>query len=405
MRGTGLARHGRALLNKVHSRLSTLDRLYAYAALLGLTSVGLALATLALFGRASTWGITTGESKIGGLVWASAIDPGIARTLYYREFPLASPLTDPSQSIVFGILLGSLIASLSLGEFGIRHIPNAWMALQAVVGGFLLGYGARLALGCNIGNFLSAWASAGLNALSFTAGMLPGIWVGSKLVERVFLPRAGPATQVSIAPSKGLRLSLLAASIAAALLYVSTASPQAALWLAFGAAFGAIGYLSKICWATGLRELVAPAYGSGRMASAVAISIAVYSLGIWALYVAGYPVSLALAKGAGQIQILLGGLIFGIGMGLSGTCIFSSEWRAGGGSVYSLLVFASTVFIGMPILAYHYEWWKAALPQPLPSVSLYNIIGAAAIVPTLVFTSLIALPKILQKRPTPRDVS
>lgn len=73
-------------------------RLYIYGAVFGLASIGITAATAAVTGKALLWGITTGESKLGGLA-----------------------------------------ASLSLGEFGLRHFPNRWMLLQAVVGGFLLG--------------------------------------------------------------------------------------------------------------------------------------------------------------------------------------------------------------------------------------------------------------------------
>lgn len=367
--------------------------LYMYAIAFGLASVGITAVTTALTGRGPLWGITTGESKLGGLVWASLVDPGIAETLYYREFKLVNPLTDPSQTIVLGILLGGLVASLFLGEFGLRHFPNGWMLLQAVVGGFLLGYGARLALGCNIGNFLSAWASAGLNAVSFTAGMVPGVWAGTRIYESIFLWRSAPLRAVVISPGQGVqRLAafLTILSLVPLLLLHPLPGPSA-VWMIFGILFGVIGYLSKLCWATGLRELVSPSYGSGRMARAVAITILVYSAGVWILYSSGVHVGFALARGMGQLQILVGGLIFGVGMGIAGTCIFSSEWRAGAGSVYSVIAFLSTVLLGMPTLAYHYEWWKTSLGSHLPSYSFYQALGGLGVLVPLTFAGTLFL--------------
>lgn len=366
-------------------------RLYIYALIFGVASTALAYFDLVLFGRASAWGITTGESKLGGIVWALTIDPGIAATQYYREFPLVNPLSDPTQTIVIGILLGGMIASLVLGEFSLKHLPNPWMLIQALVGGFLLGYGSRLALGCNIGNFLSAWASAGLNAISFTLGMIPGVFIGNKIFEKIFLFRAGPVTTRSLAPSQGMRISLAVLTAVLALWLAISSSPRASLFLVFGIIFGAIGCLSKLCWATGLRELVSPIWGSGKMLTAVAITIAAYSIGIWILYIVGAPLSLALAKGVGQLQIFIGGVIFGIGMGIGGTCIFSSEWRAGSGSIYSMVLLASTILIGMPVLAYHYQWWRSVLPQPLPNTSFYSFLGPLGILPTIVFVFILAL--------------
>lgn len=299
--------------------------------------------------------------------------------------------------IVIGILLGGMLTALALGEFAIRHIPNGWMLLQALVGGLLLGYGSRLALGCNIGNFFSAWASAGLNAISFTVGMLPGLYLGTKAVERAFLPRARPLVRRTFVPPRNARPLLLALVALLTALLVLHAAPRASLWFIFGVIFGAIGYASRICWATGLRTLVAPAWGNDR--AVVAIGLATLVAGIWLLiYVAGVSVSLTLARGLGQVQVLVGGFIFGVGMRIAGSCIFSSEWRAGGGSVYSIVVLASTVLLGMPIFAYHYEWWRSMLPQPLADVSLYNLMGPLGIAPVAAFWLLLVLPRVLPRR-------
>lgn len=68
-----------------------MDRLYIYAVLMGVASAALAGVEASLFGKGSAWGITTGESKLGGLVWAGLIDHGIADTLYYQGVPAGQP--------------------------------------------------------------------------------------------------------------------------------------------------------------------------------------------------------------------------------------------------------------------------------------------------------------------------
>lgn len=299
--------------------------------------------------------------------------------------------------IVIGILLGGLLASLALGEFAVRS--NGWMLLQAIVGGFLLGYGSRLALGCNIGNFLSAWASAGLNAAAFTLGMVPGVLVGTKVVEKVFLRRARLLVRRPFAPPRGVRLLLLALSALLAGWLALSSDPRATLWFVFGLAFGAIGYVSRLCWATDLRWLVAPAWGTEKMIAAVGLAIATHSVGVWLLmYAAGVAMGLSLAKGLDQVQVLIGGFIFGVGMGIAGACIFSSEWRASSGSLYSVAVFLSTILLGMPVLAHHYEWWKSVLMQPLAEVSLYHLMGPLAILPVLAFSLFLIYAPALYKR-------
>ncbi|NEC75788.1 YeeE/YedE thiosulfate transporter family protein, partial [Streptomyces rochei] len=54
-------------------------------------------------------------------------------------------------------------------------------ALAAVLGGVLMGIGARLAGGCNIGAYLAGIASGSLSGWLWGAFALAGTWVGLKL--------------------------------------------------------------------------------------------------------------------------------------------------------------------------------------------------------------------------------
>jgi uncharacterized membrane protein YedE/YeeE len=55
----------------------------------------------------------------------------------------------------------------------------------AVIGGVLLGYGARLASGCNIGAYFSGVASASLHGYVWFVAALAGTVAGTRL-RRVF---------------------------------------------------------------------------------------------------------------------------------------------------------------------------------------------------------------------------
>jgi uncharacterized membrane protein YedE/YeeE len=81
----------------------------------------------------------------------------------------------------FGIMLGALLAAGLAGSFRPAwRIPPRSLA-AAVIGGLLLGYGARLAYGCNIGAFFSGVASTSLHGWAWIAFALPGNWLGIKL--------------------------------------------------------------------------------------------------------------------------------------------------------------------------------------------------------------------------------
>lgn len=58
-----------------------------------------------------------------------------------------------------------------------RRIP--WRTgLGAFLGGILLGIGARLATGCNIGAYLAGVASGSLHGWAWGLAALAGTWVG-----------------------------------------------------------------------------------------------------------------------------------------------------------------------------------------------------------------------------------
>ena len=91
-----------------------------------------------------------------------------------------SLLTDITSMMNVGIMLGALLAAALAGKFApVWRIPMRSL-LAAVVGGLLMGYGARLAYGCNIGAYFSGIASASVHGwLWFVAALIGsyfGVW-------------------------------------------------------------------------------------------------------------------------------------------------------------------------------------------------------------------------------------
>jgi uncharacterized membrane protein YedE/YeeE len=360
---------------------------YVSAMLIGVVSVLLGYSVYLVTGAGSLWGITTGESKLGGLFWQS-LGFRADQLAYFKQFKLAPPLEDPTQAIVFAILVGGGAASLITRSFVVKHLPDRWMLAQAIVGGFLLGYGARLALGCNIGNFLSAWAAGGVNAAIFTTALLPGTYVGLRITEAVFAPRARPI-KMSVAPPGWFQRTLGAALVVVAISIALLLKPLVSVWWLAGLAFGALGWISSICFASCYRDLVAPRYSSGINVVAVGLAVLVFSTGIFLLQqLGGVPFKLTPPQ-IGASQILLGGFVFGLGIGVAGSCIFSSEWRAAGGSIYSIVVLASTILMGMPALALHYDWWLSVLPQEPKPFTLYALSPVVGYAAPLAFSTLL----------------
>ncbi|MBI3452667.1 MAG: YeeE/YedE family protein [Rhodospirillales bacterium] len=73
---------------------------------------------------------------------------------------LAGSILDDDTSVMdIGIVIGALVAAALAGRFRPSlRIPLRSLA-AAVLGGLVLGYGSRIAFGCNIGAFFSGTAS------------------------------------------------------------------------------------------------------------------------------------------------------------------------------------------------------------------------------------------------------
>ena len=152
-------------------------------------AVGLALAnfaTLALAGR--PWGITSGFALWGSKV-ATTVGFEPASWTYWsspaRQASLAgSVLTDTTSVMNFGILLGALMAAGLAGRFKPAWSVSRRSLVAAVGGGLLLGYGARLAYGCNIGAYFSGVASGSLHGWLWLVSAFAGSVLGTRLRPR-----------------------------------------------------------------------------------------------------------------------------------------------------------------------------------------------------------------------------
>jgi hypothetical protein len=138
------------------------------------------VATLALSG--APWAITFAFSLWGAKALQAAGVDVWAWEFWTASFPagaLEAPLTrDVTTVMDVGIVLGALLAAGLAGRFA-PGWTSPWRPLAAAaLGGLLLGYGARLAFGCNIGAFFSGVASGSLHGWLWIAAAIPGNYVG-----------------------------------------------------------------------------------------------------------------------------------------------------------------------------------------------------------------------------------
>lgn len=139
--------------------------------------------TLALAGR--PWGITSAfalwGSKAAALV---GFDP--ASWPYWSKPAQAAALngsifSDITSVMDIGIIVGALLAAGLAGRFAPNWRIPGRQVLAAVIGGLILGYGARLAYGCNIGAYFSGIASGSLHGWLWLVAAFAGNVVGTRL--------------------------------------------------------------------------------------------------------------------------------------------------------------------------------------------------------------------------------
>jgi uncharacterized membrane protein YedE/YeeE len=86
--------------------------------------------------------------------------------------------------INIGVIAGSLMATLLSSQFKIKRLKSKKQFVFALVGGIIMGYGSRLASGCNIGSFFSGVPSFSLHAWVYLIFVVLGALVGTKILTK-----------------------------------------------------------------------------------------------------------------------------------------------------------------------------------------------------------------------------
>jgi hypothetical protein len=139
-------------------------------------------ATLYLAGR--PWGITSALALWGSKIlllcgadvtswpyWQGARAASLQQTIF----------RDVTTVMDFGIMAGALLAAGLAGKFKPQWRIAPRSLLGAILGGLLLGYGARLAYGCNIGAYFSGVASGSLHGWCWAIAAFVGSIIGTRL--------------------------------------------------------------------------------------------------------------------------------------------------------------------------------------------------------------------------------
>ena len=107
-------------------------------------------------------GASTAYARAAGMIEKRIWGAGIENKPFYQKI---TPTVDWQVMFVGGILIGAFLSALLSGEFRISFLPSVWQEgfgntpllrlLAALLGGLLMGFGARWAGGCTSGHGIS----------------------------------------------------------------------------------------------------------------------------------------------------------------------------------------------------------------------------------------------------------
>ena len=146
----------------------------------GLMLAVLNIATLLTAGH--PWSITYGFG-----LWGAKIAQGVGLDVASWEFwtwPAqaqalnTSVLADTVSVMDFGLVLGAAIAAAVAGKFAPKAKLPLGSLLAAILGGLMMGYGARLSFGCNIGALFSGIATGSVHGWLWFAAAFVGSYAG-----------------------------------------------------------------------------------------------------------------------------------------------------------------------------------------------------------------------------------
>lgn len=315
------------------------------------------------FGLTGTYWAVTGEfTRWGGEILQS-LGVNTEEWGYYKIISLEGTIFSRIDGLmILGMFAGCIAAALWANNIGIRMPQNRVRIVQALVGGALAGFGARLAMGCNLASLFTGIPQFSLHAWFFTITTAIGSYAGVKFtLLPMFRPplklKKGAGQVKQSDPNQAKRRFRIGMVIffawAIASIYVMQAvSIKLGFAMLCGLGFGLLIERAQICFTSAFRDLWAT--GRAYMGKAIIYGMLIGTLCVFSYIQLGMNPKIMWAGP----NALIGGLLFGFGIVLAGGCETGWMYRAMEGQVHFMWVGVGNV-VGSTLLAY---WWDDLAP-------------------------------------------
>jgi uncharacterized membrane protein YedE/YeeE len=331
------------------------------------------------FGITGTFWAVTGEfTRWGGHVLQFAgMHP--ENWGYFKVIGLqGTPLDRVDGMMILGMFAGCLSAALWANNVKLRMPQHRIRIFQAVLGGIIAGFGARMAMGCNLAAFFTGIPQFSLHAWFFALATAAGSWFGARFTMLpvfrvpVKLQRVSAAQPLSEQDGKAkyrfrLGMVIFVTFVGWALAKTSSV-PKLGLAALFGVSFGLIIERAQVCFTSAFRDLWLT--GRTQMAKAIIIGMAVSTIGIYSYVQLGVAPKILWAGP----NAVIGGLLFGFGIVLAGGCETGWMYRAVEGQVHYWWVGLGNI-IGATLLAACWDDLAPVLVADYDKVNLLARLG------------------------------
>lgn len=331
------------------------------------------------FGVTGTFWAVTGEfTRWGGhiLQWLGV---DVSHWGYFQVIGLqGTPLTRIDGVMILGMFAGCFSAALWANNVKLRLPQHRIRVFQAIVGGIIAGFGARLAMGCNLAAFFTGIPQFSLHAWFFAIATAIGSLVGAKVsllpifripVQLQKVTTARPLNQHATRARRHFRIGML---LFIAFVLWATAkvfdTPKLGYAALFGLAFGLIIERAQVCFTSAFRDLWIT--GRTQMAKAIIAGMAVGTIGVYSYIQLGMDPKIFWAGP----NAVIGGLLFGFGIVLAGGCETGWMYRAVEGQVHFWLVGLGNI-IGSTLLALVWDDLAPLLVVNFDKVNLLKTLG------------------------------
>ena len=331
------------------------------------------------FGLTGTFWAVTGEfTRWGGhALQFAGVD--ISNWGYFKILGMqGTPLTRIDGVMIIGMFVGCFSAALWANNVKLRHPTHGIRVFQALAGGIIAGFGARLAMGCNLAAFFTGIPQFSLHAWFFAIATAIGSLAGAKVsllpmfripVKLQKVSAAQPLTAREAQAKTRFRLGVFIffAFVIWAIAKTFDA-PKLGMAALFGVAFGLIIERAQVCFTSAFRDLWIT--GRTQMAKAIIAGMAVGTIGVYSYVQLGLDPKIFWAGP----NAVIGGLLFGFGIVLAGGCETGWMYRAVEGQVHFWWVGLGNV-IGSTLLALVWDDLAPLIAINYDKVNLLKTLG------------------------------